>query len=473
MKSAATVTGLGGPGGTAATSGTVLLKRGDLSIAGAVQFHQNPNWHTDFYSFFQPVQNVDLADRGKGAYLGVNYKGLSFMSLVTGWDSSSFLSAVGTPHWKRGFGDLGYSAQPASRWDTSFNLTYTRNIFDVAAFPSIHRDSYEALAEWSNVVRVTGQDQLTFGAVYSRIQGTELFEGVDPAITVADAHRSGKVFYAQLEHSLMDRVKLIGGFQANIIGNLDLDVVPRFGVLWTPADRITLKALYSGAFRAPSIDETSLNHPGLEGTPGLKPEKVATVDAGISYNGKRAQAGVNYFHSKQTDSIVAVITPSSRYKYTNLGEATFQGVELEGKYYLTKELLLLGSLLYQVNQDQNGAENVTPVPNRGIKTGLSYDREDDWTLGVFNIYSGPLDPRYAGVINPSQQPHNTLGANLRVDLSRRLGWNGKSGLALLVHGTNLLNERVWLPAWGGLPDTIPFNRGRTVYFGLELFRKKE
>ena len=182
---------------------------------------------------------------------------------------------------------------------------------------------------------------------------------------------------------------------------------------------------------------------------------------------------MNYFHSKQTDSIVAVITPSSRYKYTNLGEATFQGVELEGKYYLTKELLLLGSLLYQVNQDQAGNENVTPVPNRGIKTGLSYGREDVWTAGVFNIYSGPLDPRYAGVINPSEQAHNTLGANLRVDLSRRLGWSGKSGIALLVHGTNLLNGRVWLPAWGGLPSTIPFDRGRTVYFGLELFGKKE
>jgi hypothetical protein len=67
-----------------------------------------------------------------------------------------------------------------------------------------------------------------------------------------------------------------------------------------------------------------------------------------------------------------------------------------------------------------------------------------------------------------------LDANVRVDLSKHLHLTGKSGVALLAHGDNLLNRRVWMPDWGdSAGDTIPVFRGRTVTFGLELFLKKE
>jgi hypothetical protein len=43
-----------------------------------------------------------------------------------------------------------------------------------------------------------------------------------------------------------------------------------------------------------------------------------------------------------------------------------------------------------------------------------------------------------------------------------------------MHGYNLLNRRVWLPAWGdSTVDSMPMYRARTVTFGLELFLKKE
>src|SRR5581483_9619971 len=344
--------GLGGPDGTAATSATVTAKRGELGITAAGQFHQDPTWYVPYRSPFYPVQTAAVPDRGSGLFLSANYKGLNFTSLFTDWNSASFVRGVaGFPKWKRGFGDLGYGFKPASRWKSRFDLTYTRNIFDVAQFPFIHRDSYEALAEWSNVVQVTRNDQLTFGALYSRIDGTELYEGVDPAVPISDAHRPGEAFYAQLEHSIANQLKLIGGLQANKIGRLDLDVVPRFGIVWTATPAISVKALYSGAFRAPSLNETRLNHPGLAGDPNLKPEEVATVDLGLSYQRKRWQAGLNYFHSRQTDNII-VDTTTPRWKYTNLGRATFQGAELEGKYYLGTNFLLLGSALYHVDHDQ-------------------------------------------------------------------------------------------------------------------------
>jgi outer membrane receptor protein involved in Fe transport len=47
--------------------------------------------------------------------------------------------------------------------------------------------------------------------------------------------------------------------------------------------------------------------------------------------------------------------------YFNLGQVTFNGFEVEGKYYFRKDFFLQGSTLYQTNVDQNGIANVSPV----------------------------------------------------------------------------------------------------------------
>jgi iron complex outermembrane receptor protein len=91
--------------------------------------------------------------------------------------------------------------------------------------------------------------------------------------------------------------------QANKIGSIALNIVPRAGILWNPAAHFTLKALYGGAFRAPSLDETGLTHPGLTGNPHLVPEKVGTLDLQASYQNNRVQASVDYFHSRETQLI--------------------------------------------------------------------------------------------------------------------------------------------------------------------------
>jgi hypothetical protein len=67
-----------------------------------------------------------------------------------------------------------------------------------------------------------------------------------------------------------------------------------------------------------------------------------------------------------------------------------------------------------------------------------------------------------------------LNAHVRYDLSKWLPANSRSTVALVVHANNLVNKAVWLPDWKDQPgDSIFFNRGRTVYAGLEVSLKKE
>src|SRR5581483_6971051 len=114
----------GGPAGAAAGSAELFVKHGDLSIAGAGQFHQDPDWATPVSTTFFGLENSVIPNRAKGGYLGLDYKGLSLMSAFTDWTTGYLEGGVGVAHWRRGFADVGYQAKVASQWDMSFNLTY-------------------------------------------------------------------------------------------------------------------------------------------------------------------------------------------------------------------------------------------------------------------------------------------------------------------------------------------------------------
>ena len=135
----------GGGAGEAAGSEEVLFERDGLSVVEGGQYHQMPLWNTVFQSLHNPsnlayLQNATLRDDGEGAYLGLNYKGFSFMSSYTAVEDASFVRGiVGDVRSKRGFGDLGYSLKAAPKWQMTFNLTYTRTELDAPVYPDAHQ----------------------------------------------------------------------------------------------------------------------------------------------------------------------------------------------------------------------------------------------------------------------------------------------------------------------------------------------
>ena len=480
-----TVSGFGGPQRTVGNSGQVMVQHGDFSLFGAAQFHQMPNWNTNYVlptsligdpvaPSVPLVQNLTLPDSADGAYLGASYKGIALMSSFTESHAPSFVrGSIASNKWRRGFADLGYAVKATDQWDMSFNATYTRNTFDNFGYPDIGRDSQELLLEWTNSIAFSNQDRLTFGTLFNHIEGQETYFGSASPIQISDGSRPGGAFYAQWDHQLVDTLKLVGGFQFNKVLGTAVNAVPRAGAVWNPTSHLGVKALYSGAFRAPSINETLLNHPGLEGNPKLKPEKVGTLDLSVTYQANRFQGALTYFHSRQTDSIVVDTTPV-RWKYENLGQATFDGFELEGKYYLRKSFFVTGSVSYQHNEDEDGNVNFTPVPNLGAKGGLSYRSETGLTLSMFDNYQGALRGFSDATVNPGPAAYHMLSSHFRYDVSRHLGSRylgsrDKGDVALFAHAENLANYQVWLPDWGNNSgDTMPVNRGRTVYFGVEF-----
>jgi outer membrane receptor protein involved in Fe transport len=460
----ATVEALGGADGAADSSTQLMYKHRDLSGVGAAQLHDAPDWPLT-YSVPIPLrnspvaphvpntQNVVSVDRGFGSYLEGDYKGLSFMSAFTEWQSTAFvMGTVGETRLTRDFANIGYDHKAMQNWDMDFNVTFTRTTFKEVPYPSTTRDSYELVAEWTNLITLSKKDRLTAGALFNRISGTEKFTGSVPSQIAAQGTRPGGAFYGQLDHQLLRNLKLIGGFQTNKIGDISLNTVPRVGGVWSPSSWMTVKALYGQAFRAPALDELHLNRPGIVGNPNLQPEKVGTFDLGVGFQAGRLQASVDYFHSKQTDSIVSV---SGRpIHYVNLGELTFNGLELEGKYYFRKDFFLQGSMLYQGNVDGNGRHDVTPIPNLGFKAGVSYEDRHGISASLFEVSDGAIDG-YANSVNPVQGAHNILNGQLRYDVGKRLHFSDRNGMSFVVHANNLTDFASGSPA-GDSRASIPF-----------------
>ena len=471
-----TLKGFGGAGGAVDSTGTFSYKRGDLSAVGSVQLHDMPEWPTvyrvppsqqnlSFAPSVPAVENINVVDGSVGAYVGLNYKGLSFMSAFTEWQSTGFIEGTVSPtRLSRDFGDLGYTRKIAHNWDMSVDLTYTRTTFGENPFPNVTRDSNEAIVEWTNLITLGSRDRLSVGGLVNRIEGTELFTGTTPALLTAQGRRYGSAVYAQLDHQLFTDLKLIAGFQTNKIGNIPFNTVPRGGAIWSPKPWVSVKALYGQAFRAPSLDENLLNNPGLGGNPNLKPETVATFDLGVYIEGNRTQFGIDYFHSTFNDLIVNLPGPT-RAVYFNLGMLTFNGAEIEGKYYFRKNFFAQGSMLYQVNVDGNGVSNVSPVPNIGFKAGFSYESRT-LTAGLFDVSDGPFTGYSAA--NPLQGWHHIINGNFRYDLSKYFAFGSRTGIAAVIHANNLINEPIWLPSGFSSVDTVPVQQGRVVFAGFEF-----
>ena len=473
------VTGAAGQAGAYGALAKAKVKLGDLSVVAAGRLFKKGEWETDWQYAVPGSAAGDttvkhtIPNEGPGAYLEMKYNNLRFMASYAKWETSYFIAdyafkypSYGLAAWDKLFLDLGYSKRISDKWNMDFNVTRTNSTFETpSSWPYTARDSYEMVAEWTNFINPTDKLNIIFGGLYNYLDGEENVQGMG---NVNDAHRWSFGVYSQMDYKLLKSLKVIGGVQANKVENIDLDIVPRGGIIWHPVERLDVKALYSQAFRAPSINELGLKHDAMAGNPNLVPEKVNTMDIGMNYQGDKIHLGINFFDSKMTDIIIQ--DRSGKFPvptYDNIGEVSIQGVELEGKYYLSRKWFLMGSMLYQTSEDKAGNENVTPIANLGAKTGISY-RSELLTVSLFNSYQGKLDEKYETQINPSPDAYNMMSLYCNLNMNQLLNMSMSQNFALFLQVDNLLDKELWLPDWGlTLGKSMPVNQGRAIYFGLD------
>jgi len=472
----ATIKGLFGEAGSFGTMTNLKLKSGDLGVIVAGRYLQKSDWPVDYVAASNGgtvVGSMRIPNKGTGAYLGMSYRDLSLMLAHNDWETAYFIPdfmamfpCFGVSHWEKTFLNLGYDKDLTTAWRTAVNITFTRSGFEVSSWPNIKRDSSETLLEWTNFLTFSSRSKLAVGGTICWLEGIET-DCTSGAIW-SDGSRADVGLYAQIDYLLTDSIKLVGGAQANKIQGLAWDLVPRVGMIWYPSEHINVKAFYGQAFRAPSINETSLNHPALIGNPDLEPEKVGTLDFSIGYTADRTELALTSFRSNLTNIIYQ--DRSGFPIYANRADTVvIEGIELEGKHYLNKTILLVGSVTYQTSQDDSGNEDLSPIARLGAKAGVSLAWPNGITVGAFNVYQGPLSSKYQARLNPSPGPYNKLNLHCELDLNGFLQRKGRTNCSLIVNVDNLLDEQIWLPNWGLLPgQSIPYDQGRIIYAALRL-----
>lgn len=428
---------------------------------------------TDIMSGDVTRQRIELEDKAKAAYVGVQYKGLSFTTSYNDYAASYFQgnSVGGDPNqYAKWFNNLGYRVKAAEKWNMDFNATYNRSTLEIDnSMSGIGRKSNDLVFEWTNHIDLGKNSGIVAGGLYNNISGYEY------DTNTKEKNSNGTLgigaLYAQIDYWAVENLKLIGGVQANKLyagdNSSDVDLNPRLGAIWYPVSRLNVKALYSTAFRAPSINELYLKVPDL-GDSTLLSEKVKAFDIGVNYQGERFQVGVNYFNTRQLNIInIGTGDGGLLVGYVNNGEFKFQGVEFEGKYYATKELFFTGSMLYQKNKNEAGEENTTPVAAFGTKLGVSYSK-NGFNVSLFDIYQGDLGDSYKveSNPNPSAGAYNILNF---YGSAKLVNWSKSGSLSVFVQANNILGEDVWQPdSITNSTGTISTIVGSSIYGGVKF-----
>lgn len=375
-------------------------------------------------------------------------------------------------HDPRVFCDFGYLLELDEYQSLQSNFTYN---YDGFHLPSVlaepggadlpfkpHSQSF--LLEETYRATLTDDLNILFGGLMDIHTGQAFIEPIDVALIPAFTEIWYGV-YMQMEYQILERLKLVGGMQANLPGQIKSGIVPRFGAIATLSDNWTGKFLYGQAFRSPYAAERMIDVPGvLLGNPALTPETIQTFDCQVAYHNEAFRLAATYFHSDYFD----IITRSSTIPqvYSNGGSMMFDGVELENQWDVSDRWRCLASTTYQQNE-RDSVHNTTSAPMWMAKMGLAYNNAG-LNVGLFDTYFGDqFVPPTALPVNTDPQPYHLVSLNTTLDLDRRLGWHTGNRMQCQFLVQNLFNERIdHVEFERELINSLPAGPGRTYYGGF-------
>ncbi|HET8818171.1 MAG TPA: TonB-dependent vitamin B12 receptor [Xanthomonadaceae bacterium] len=270
------------------------------------------------------------------------------------------------------------------------------------------RDSASVQADWT----VSGDHLLTLGLDW-------LGDTVDSDTMYARTSRDTRAAFAQYQgdfgaHALQLAVRGEddGQFGRHTTGNA------AWGLSFAGHWRIT--AGYGTAFKAPTFNE--LYYPFF-GNPSLRPETSRSTDAGLRFDGARADVRFDVFHTRADDLIaydVALGLPA------NIERARMQGAEL------TLEMSLSGwdldaSASWLDTEQLAGSNAGRDLPRRADHAvRIDLDRDfGDFSLGLTGLAEGD---RYDDAANTRRLPGHAL-VDLRAGYRLAPAWTLQARVA--------------------------------------------
>jgi hemoglobin/transferrin/lactoferrin receptor protein len=214
-------------------------------------------------------------------------------------------------------------------------------------------------------------------------------------------------------------------------------VSPRIGIQYDPLRWLSLYALYSEAFRAPSLSELYVSGSHFPGNnfipnPNLKPEIGRNKEIGVRFKfdnafqqGDQARFRVSAFRTDYKDFIDTVVTATTT-RLVNLSKAYIEGVEFEGGYVSGNWFGTIGASILK-GRNKTTDEAIASIPAHKLALTVGYQIPNwDLVLGARAKFVAEQDKVPAGTLATdgyalfdlfvSWQPTSGPLAGARVDL---------------------------------------------------------
>jgi iron complex outermembrane receptor protein len=186
-----------------------------------------------------------------------------------------------------------------------------------------------------------------------------------------DATRQVYATYLQDEWQLPAHVNLTAGVRYDHYSDFGDTVNPRAGLVWSFLENADLKLLYGQAFRGPNFVELyNANNLAVTGGTDIKPERIETYEAGLSWRLKRYfAANANYFYSTIKDQIAQTGSPAV---YTNISKTETQGVEVGANGAYGSNIYWKLNYAYQNPIDAITGKRLPYVPSQRASGSVNY-----------------------------------------------------------------------------------------------------
>jgi len=227
--------------------------------------------------------------------------------------------------------------------------------------------------------RVKQEVNFGTGADGNVITPGDPIEDISDTAYVFAPERTRKIHHVFLQDAwaFADDWELTTGVRYDHYSDFGETVNPRIALTWQSTKNLTTKLMYGQGFRAPSYQElyaiTSRSTPNAN----LEPEESETIELAFAYTAtKDIHLGMNLFNFETTDFIAR----DENRQYQNSGTHKIQGVELEAKWQVTKNIVLSGNYTHR-NPDDNEYRQVSEASQE------AYFRSDwrfhtDWNWNV-------------------------------------------------------------------------------------------
>ncbi|MBI2307305.1 MAG: TonB-dependent receptor [Rhodocyclales bacterium] len=262
--------------------------------------------------------------------------------------------------------------------------------------------------------------------------------------------------YAQDEWNFAKDWTLTAGLRHDRYTDFGGTTNPRLALAWEAAYNLTAKLLYGTAFRAPSFTEQfAINNPVALGNPNLKPERMKTLEAAVSWQPvETTQLSVNVFRYQMSDIIQAVNTV-----YTNTGEQKGTGLEFEASWDATKALRLAGNYSHQRSTDETTHKDAGLAPRHRVYLRADWRFMAGWQANAQVNWVADRKRAY-GDTRPAIDDYTTVDLTVRTQ-------RGRNKWDFAVSARNLFNADAREPSPFGtpfvsIPNDIPL-AGRSLF----------